>query len=178
MPRKDYIEGRTAFMEKRKPRFHRRVEQFPLGETTKRIAMKHDRPGVTQETGETRCPGTAVGAIPPPGYAPGQTLVHEFLCRGAGRVPYRAGRDRACDRWRNFPAANRRLIVGRTERIDALSAAFLNAAGANVFDFCDNHVRTRYSSDGAGRAGPSGSVGTAAGEWARTAAGALCSATK
>lgn len=33
-------------------------------------------------------------------------------------------------------------VIGRPERIDALSAAFLNAAGANVFDFCDTHVRT------------------------------------
>src|SRR6202042_2366107 len=32
-------------------------------------------------------------------------------------------------------------LVGRSERIDALSAAFLNAAGANVYDFCDPHGR-------------------------------------
>ena len=33
-------------------------------------------------------------------------------------------------------------LVGRAERIDALSAAFLNAAAANVHDFCDTHLRT------------------------------------
>src|SRR5260221_4355481 len=33
-------------------------------------------------------------------------------------------------------------VVGRSERIDALSAAFLNAAGANVHDYCDTHLRT------------------------------------
>ena len=33
-------------------------------------------------------------------------------------------------------------LVGRAERIDALSAAFLNAAGANVDDFCDTHTAT------------------------------------
>ncbi len=33
-------------------------------------------------------------------------------------------------------------MVGRSERVDALSAAFLNAAGANVHDFCDTHLRT------------------------------------
>ena len=33
-------------------------------------------------------------------------------------------------------------MIGRRERIDALSAAFLNAAGANVLDFCDTHVPT------------------------------------
>ncbi len=33
-------------------------------------------------------------------------------------------------------------LIGRGERIDALSAAFLNAAGANVDDFCDTHTAT------------------------------------
>lgn len=41
-----------------------------------------------------------------------------------------------------FSGGRQATIVGRTERIDALSAAFLNAAAANVFDFCDTHVRT------------------------------------
>ncbi len=33
-------------------------------------------------------------------------------------------------------------VIGRAERIDALSAAFLNAASANVHDFCDTHLPT------------------------------------
>jgi len=33
-------------------------------------------------------------------------------------------------------------LIGRSEEIDALSAAFLNAAGANVDDFCDTHTAT------------------------------------
>jgi 2-methylcitrate dehydratase PrpD len=33
-------------------------------------------------------------------------------------------------------------VIGRTERLDALSVAFLNAAGANVDDFCDTHTAT------------------------------------
>ena len=41
-----------------------------------------------------------------------------------------------------FSGGRQVTLVGRTERIDALSAAFLNAAGANVHDFCDTHVRT------------------------------------
>src|SRR3954469_4544636 len=41
-----------------------------------------------------------------------------------------------------FSGGKQATAVGRSERIDALSAAFLNAAGANVFDFCDTHVRT------------------------------------
>src|SRR3954469_12615048 len=41
-----------------------------------------------------------------------------------------------------FSGGRQATVVGRAERVDALSAAFLNAAGANVFDFCDTHVRT------------------------------------
>src|SRR5471030_2180617 len=41
-----------------------------------------------------------------------------------------------------FSSGRQATIVGRTERIDALSAAFLNAAGANVFDYCDTHLPT------------------------------------
>jgi 2-methylcitrate dehydratase PrpD len=41
-----------------------------------------------------------------------------------------------------FSGGKQVTLVGRSERIDALSAAFLNAAGANVHDFCDTHVRT------------------------------------
>jgi 2-methylcitrate dehydratase PrpD len=33
-------------------------------------------------------------------------------------------------------------VIGRAERIDALSAAFLQAAAANVDDFCDTHTAT------------------------------------
>jgi 2-methylcitrate dehydratase PrpD len=41
-----------------------------------------------------------------------------------------------------FSGGRQATVVGRRERIDALSAAFLNAAGANVFDFCDTHLPT------------------------------------
>jgi 2-methylcitrate dehydratase PrpD len=41
-----------------------------------------------------------------------------------------------------FSGGRQATIVGRSERIDALSAAFLNAAAANVHDFCDTHLRT------------------------------------
>ena len=33
-------------------------------------------------------------------------------------------------------------VIGRGERLDALSAAFVNAASGNVFDFDDTHLRT------------------------------------
>lgn len=42
----------------------------------------------------------------------------------------------------NFSGGKQAAIVGRRERIDALTAAFLNAAGANVFDYCDTHLPT------------------------------------
>jgi 2-methylcitrate dehydratase PrpD len=41
-----------------------------------------------------------------------------------------------------FSGGKPATLVGRAERIDALNAAFLNAAGANVLDFCDTHVPT------------------------------------
>jgi 2-methylcitrate dehydratase PrpD len=41
-----------------------------------------------------------------------------------------------------FSGGRQATIVGRSERIDALGAAFLNAAGANVFDYCDTHLPT------------------------------------
>jgi len=41
-----------------------------------------------------------------------------------------------------FSGGRQATLIGRRERIDALNAAFLNAAGANVLDFCDTHVPT------------------------------------
>lgn len=41
-----------------------------------------------------------------------------------------------------FSGGRQATVIGRTEKIDALNAAFLNAAGANVFDYCDTHLPT------------------------------------
>jgi 2-methylcitrate dehydratase PrpD len=41
-----------------------------------------------------------------------------------------------------FSGGSTATLIGRSERIDALSAAFLNAAAANVHDFCDTHLAT------------------------------------
>src|SRR5579872_2473833 len=41
-----------------------------------------------------------------------------------------------------FSGGRQAGLIGRGERIDALSAAFLNAASANVHDFCDTHAAT------------------------------------
>ncbi|HEY2248928.1 MAG TPA: MmgE/PrpD family protein [Bradyrhizobium sp.] len=43
---------------------------------------------------------------------------------------------------REFSGGKQATVIGRNERIDALSAAFLNGAAANVHDFCDTHLRT------------------------------------
>ena len=42
----------------------------------------------------------------------------------------------------DFSGGRQAAVIGRLERIDALSAAFLNAASANVHDFCDTHLPT------------------------------------
>jgi 2-methylcitrate dehydratase PrpD len=41
-----------------------------------------------------------------------------------------------------FSKGGQATVIGRTERVDTLSAAFLNAASGNVFDFDDTHLRT------------------------------------
>ena len=41
-----------------------------------------------------------------------------------------------------FSGGKQATVIGRSDRIDALSAAFLNGAGANVFDYCDTHLPT------------------------------------
>jgi len=41
-----------------------------------------------------------------------------------------------------FSGGRQAAVIGRRERIDAMGAAFLNAASANVLDFCDTHVPT------------------------------------
>jgi len=41
-----------------------------------------------------------------------------------------------------FGASGDATVIGRPERVDPLSAAFLNAAAANVYDYDDTHLRT------------------------------------
>jgi 2-methylcitrate dehydratase PrpD len=41
-----------------------------------------------------------------------------------------------------FSGPPQATVIGRTERLDALGAAFINAASANVQDFCDTHLPT------------------------------------
>jgi len=48
----------------------------------------------------------------------------------------------AVDTLSSFSGPREAAIIGRSERADPLTAAFLNAASANVFDFDDTHVPT------------------------------------
>jgi 2-methylcitrate dehydratase PrpD len=41
-----------------------------------------------------------------------------------------------------FSDRRQAVVIGRRERMDSLGAAFLNAAAANVLDFCDTHIPT------------------------------------
>ena len=43
---------------------------------------------------------------------------------------------------RRFAGAPQAGLIGRPERLDILSASFINAAGANLFDYDDTHLRT------------------------------------
>ena len=77
----------------------------------------------------------------PPSAASGQALLHEPVRRGAGGLPHRSV-EIALSSLKEFSGGKQATLIGRAERIDALSAAFLNAAAANVHDFCDTHLRT------------------------------------
>ena len=48
----------------------------------------------------------------------------------------------ALDVMRSFSSGAQASVIGRLERLDILSASFLNAAAANLLDFDDTHLRT------------------------------------
>ena len=73
-----------------------------------------------------------------------RSLMNFFAVALAGCQPGRWSRAafvRPIFRWQQA------TVVGRSERVDALSAAFLNAAGANVHDLFDTDLRTVDSSE-------------------------------
>jgi 2-methylcitrate dehydratase PrpD len=43
---------------------------------------------------------------------------------------------------REFSRGEQATVIGHRERADTLTAAFVNAAGSNIFDFCDTHLAT------------------------------------
>ena len=50
--------------------------------------------------------------------------------------------ERALATLREFAGSGEATLIGRAERADALTAAFINAAAGNVHDFDDTHLRT------------------------------------
>ena len=69
-----------------------------------------------------------------------RSLMNYFACAlGGCRDAAVDGTARALQR---FAGAATSTVIGRNERADALTAAFLNSASANVFDFDDTHMRT------------------------------------
>src|SRR5882757_8125111 len=110
-----------------------------LGQTCKRNMMLH-KSGVTQSLARTVV-ATRWEDIPQPvRHQARRSLMNFFAVALAGcrTAPVEIAL-RSLD---EFSGGKQATIIGRTERIDALSAAFLNAAGANVHDFCDTHLRT------------------------------------
>ena len=101
--------------------------------------MLHN-PGVTEKLAQLVV-GTRWDDLPPPVTHQAKRSLLNFFA-----VALTGCRDRtietALQSLAAFSGGSEATIVGRRERIDALNAAFLNAAAANVLDFCDTHVPT------------------------------------
>jgi 2-methylcitrate dehydratase PrpD len=69
-----------------------------------------------------------------------RSLLNFFGCAIAGS--HDAAIEHAAAVLSCFAGVPTATIIGRPQRTDALSAAFLNAASANVFDFDDTHIPT------------------------------------
>jgi 2-methylcitrate dehydratase PrpD len=98
------------------------------------------RPGVTQDLARFIV-DTGWSDIPPDiAHEAKRALVNYFAVALAGS---RGGPvEIALQSLAPFSGREQASVVGRDERMDALSAAFLNAASANVLDFDDTHVPT------------------------------------
>jgi 2-methylcitrate dehydratase PrpD len=98
------------------------------------------KPGVTQELARFVVETGWSDIAQPVRDAAKRALMNFFAVALAG---CRAGPvETALASFAAFSARGPATVIGRSERMDALSAAFLNAAGANVFDFDDTHVAT------------------------------------
>jgi 2-methylcitrate dehydratase PrpD len=106
---------------------------------SKETTMLHI-PGVT-ETLAQLVVGTRWDDLPPPVRHQAKRSVMNFFAvalTGCRSAPVEI----ALQTLAAFSGGRQATIIGRHERIDSLNAAFLNAAGANVLDFCDTHVPT------------------------------------
>ena len=102
--------------------------------------MSDDQHGATDRLGEFVA-GSAWEAIGPELRRQGQrALLNYFACAlGAARDPAVATAVGVLSPF-SGPAVAR--LIGRSERLDAMGAAFVNAIGANLFDFDDTHFPT------------------------------------
>ncbi len=79
--------------------------------------------------------------IPPPvRHEARRSLVNFFACALGGC--HDAAIESAAAAMRPYAGRPAATLIGRGEKSDALTAAFLNAGSANVFDFDDTHART------------------------------------
>src|SRR5882757_1159601 len=110
-----------------------------LGQTCKRNMMLH-KSGVTQSLAHYVVATRWEDVPSPVRHQAKRSLMNFFAVALAG---CRTGPvEIALRSLAEFSDRKQATVIGRSERIDALSVAFLNAAGANVFDFCDTHVPT------------------------------------
>jgi len=101
--------------------------------------MPHD-PGVTERLAQFVAETRWEALEPPIVHAAKRSLINFFAVALTGcREP---AIETALQSLATFSGGRQAAVIGRSERIDALSAAFLNAASANVLDFCDTHVPT------------------------------------
>src|SRR5260370_11002430 len=118
----------------------RSARSFAALRTTRRKALMQPKPGVSQTLARFVA-DTRWDDIPDPvKHEAKRALLNFFAVALAGcRTP---PIEMALGSLAEFSGGKQATIVGRSERIDALNAAFLNAAGANVFDYCDTHLPT------------------------------------
>jgi len=101
--------------------------------------MTHD-PGVTERLAQFVAGARWEALQPPVVHAAKRSLMNFFAVALTGcREPTI---ETALQSLAVFSGGRQATVIGRNERIDPLGAAFLNAASANVLDFCDTHVPT------------------------------------
>jgi 2-methylcitrate dehydratase PrpD len=99
-----------------------------------------DRPDVTRNLSRFICETEWDDISPGTVHEAKRALLNFFAVAFAGS--HTGPVDIALNSLKEFSDKKQATVVGRTERVDALTAAFLNAASANVFDFCDTHLPT------------------------------------
>jgi 2-methylcitrate dehydratase PrpD len=101
--------------------------------------MPHN-PGVTERLAQFVA-ATKWDALPPPVIHQAKRALMNFFAVALSGCSEPAI-ETALRSLAGFSGIRQATVIGRSERLDALGAAFLNAASANVLDFCDTHVPT------------------------------------